>query len=96
MTGHVEGHGPTGPQQPPQLPALRTFIVKRYALEPESDGGLETIAIRAHYLEYGSDGVVAFCEYVIDENQGIVLRKITRLLRHWEDVEELPLSQIVH
>ncbi len=76
----------TGPQAPP----YRTFKVTRYQLRNDDLKLLETLTISAHSIKYGPMGILIFDEgMVVPQAPGELIERITKVLRQWEEVEEI-------
>ena len=66
-----------------QIPAIRTFIVRKY----DSDGDPVEINIDAHLVQPGETGMVTFID--LERGEEGPMMRVHRVIYHVEDVEEV-------
>ena len=103
MSENLIYSGPLGeqPEASPKivLPALRTFVVRRWNNWKDTDGEsmfVEEVTIEAH-LSHITDGVLGFSVYYLDPQMGPV-QQIRQMFNEWIDMEEIVFATptIIH
>jgi hypothetical protein len=91
MGGKNDGPPPMKPALP-ELPPLRTFVVRRRTVGSAST--LEAITVHAHELDFAPNGALVFRRYAIRDGAGFI--DLPNGFNEYYDYEEILPTGLIH